>query len=350
MFAAQPITYSLKNVGGVHLHVIEVDLNDRRVAVTPAIAARGLGRSEEFSSFVGRLKPKAAINGTFFSKRSLRPVADIVVDSKLICFGGIGTAAAFTRDGVDFIRVPKSRHVDWSEHRAALGGGPLLVWEGFAKSMPGGEGFGDPHVFARAAPRTAIGITRDNHLLLVTTARGTSLGKLALALRTMGAVYAFNLDGGSSTGMWFEGRMIVRPRRPLTNILCVYIKPELVSNDKLRPPQGLDWRSGHIPRPNVSFIAADLRVRVKLPRKWSGQQMVSVLAEKPLPEGWKLSVRLDGETVALVNALPAEVLVDLSSLNGPKHQLWIGLLDTEGKTIGRVERFFKPGTAGHQCW
>ncbi len=350
VFAAQPVSYALKNVNGVHLHVIEVDLNDRRVVVSPAIAARGIGRAEEFSSFISRLKPTAAINGTFFGKRDLRPVADIVIEGKLVNFGGIGTAAAFCRDGVDFIRVPKSRHVDWSEHRAALGGGPLLVWEGFAKPMPGGEGFGDPHVFARAAPRTAIGITRNNHLLLVATARGTSLGKLALALRSLGAVYAFNLDGGASTGMWFGGRMIVRPRRPLTNVLCVYIKPEPTSNDKLRPPQGLDWRSGHVPRPNVSFRAAELRVRAKLPRKWEGEQIVSVTAEKPLPEGWQLSVRLDGETVAVAGALPADLLLDLSSLNGPKHQIWIGVLDAEGETVGRVERFFKPGTAGHQCW
>jgi hypothetical protein len=85
------------------------------------------------------------------------------------------------------------------------------VWEGFAKPSPGGEGFGDPAVFARAAPRTAIGITAQNHLLLVTTARGTSLGKLAAAMRSMGCLYAFNLDGGGSAAMWFRGKMIVTP-------------------------------------------------------------------------------------------------------------------------------------------
>ena len=348
--AGQPVTYSPRTVSGVRLHVIEADLNDRRVVVTPAVAARGIGRAEQFSDFMRRLRPTAAINGTFFGKRNLRPVADIVIEGRVVNFGGIGTAAAFKRTGVDFIRVPKSRQVDWSEHRAALGGGPLLVWEGFAKPLPGGEGFGDPHVFARAAPRTAIAITLNNHLLLVTTARGTSLGKLAAALRGMGAVYAFNLDGGASAGMWYAGQMIVRPKRPLTNVLCVYVKPEPVCSDRLRPPQGLDWRSGHVARPNVSFAAADLRVRVKLPRKWAGQQTVSVTADKALPEGWLVTVRLDGGPVGVAGALPAEVPVDLASLNGPKHFIRIGVLDKDGKTVGRVERFFKPGTPGHQCW
>jgi hypothetical protein len=351
--SADPVCYSRRAVAGADLHVIDVDLNDRRVVVSPEIAAGGVGRAEQFSSFVRRLRPAAAINGTFFSKRSLRPVADIVANGKLVHFGGIGTALAFARDGVDFIRLPKSRRVDWSEHRAALAGGPLLVWEGFAKPVPGGEGFGDPHVFARAAPRAAVGITRANHLLLVTTAKGCSLGRLAKALRAMGAIYAFNLDGGASAGMWHRGRTIAAPKRPLTNVLCVYVKPEAVSTARLgglRPPQGLDWRTGHVSRPVVGFAAAGMRLRAKLPRKWGGEQSVLVTADKPLPQGWMVSVKLDGEPVGAAGSLPAEVPLDLSALNGPKHLLWIGLLDDRGQTVGRVDRFFKPGTPGREGW
>lgn len=344
------MSYSRRAVAGADLHVIDVDLNDRRVVVSPAIAAGGIGRAEQFGSFVRRLQPAAAINGTFFSKRSLRPVADIVVNGKLAHFGGMGTALAFTADGVDFIRLPKSRRVDWSEYRGALAGGPLLVWEGFAKPLPGGEGFGDPHVFARAAPRTALGITRWNHLLLVTTAKGCSLGKLAKALRAMGAIYAFNLDGGSSAAMWYRGSMIAGARRPLTNVLCVYVKPEPVSTARLRPPQGLDWRAGHTARPGIGFRAGEIRVWVTLPRKWAGGQSLLVRADRPLPQGWTVSVKLDGEPIGVAGALPAEISLDLSALNGPKHQLWVGVLDDRGQTVGRVDRFFKPGTRGRESW
>lgn len=348
--AADPVSYSRRAIAGAELHVIDVDLNDRRVVVSPALASSGIGRSEQFASFVQRLRPAAAINGTFFSKRSLRPVADIVVNGKLVYFGGMGTAFAVAADGVDFIRLPKSRRVDWSEHRAAVAGGPLLVWEGFAKPVPGGEGFGDPHVFARAAPRTAIGITQANHLLLVTTAKGCSLGKLAKALQAMGAVYAFNLDGGASAAMWCRGRTIARPKRPLTNVLCVYVKPAAVSTSKLRSPRGLDWRGGHTARPVVGFAAADLRLRVKLPRRWAGEQSLGIVADKPLPPGWAVSVKLDGESVGLATSLPAELPLDLSGLSGTKHLLWVGVLDDQGKIVGRVDRFFKPGTPGRDCW
>jgi hypothetical protein len=356
--APDPVRYSRRSVAGADLHVIDVNLNDRRAVVSPEIAAGGIGRAEQFSSMVRRVKPVAAINGTFFSKRTLRPVADIAREGKAIHFGGIGTAVAFARDGVDFVRLPKSRRVDWSEHRAALAGGPLLVWEGFAKPLPGGEGFGDPHVFARAAPRTAIGITKGNHLLLVTTAKGCSLAKLAKALRAMGAVYAFNLDGGASAAMWHRGRMIASPKRPLTNILCVYVKPEPVSTERLRPPQGLDWRGGHSVRPTISFRAraagagqaGEMRVWVKLPRRWSAKQSLLVSADRALPAGWAVAAKLDGEPVGSATALPAEIAVDLSGCHSPKHVMWIGMVDEEGKTVGWVDRFFKPGTVGREGW
>jgi hypothetical protein len=343
--AADPIVHSRRTAAGVSLHVIDVDLTDPRVLVTPAVAAKGIGHADPFPDFIRRHNPVAAINGTYFSKKSLRPIGDIVVDGKLVHFGGMGTAIAFAADGVDFVRLPKSRHVDWSEHSAALAGGPLLVWDGFAKPDPGGEGFGDPSVFARAAPRSALAVTTDNHLLLATTARGTSLAKLAVALRDLGAVYAVNLDGGGSAGLWCQGRMIKQPGRRLTNILGVYLREEPAPRPALRAPRGLDWRGGRPPRPVMAFRAADLRLSVLLPRRWQGRSTMEVEADGPLPQGWSLSVWLDDEQVAVCERLPVEVPLDLSSLAGPKHRLWVGVLDGEGKAVGKSERIFQVGKA-----
>lgn len=349
--AADPLSYARRTVAGVDLYVIDADLNDRRVTVSPAIPARGIGYSEDFRTYVRRLRPAAAINGTFFDKRTLGPVGDIVIDGKLVHFGGMGTAAAFSDGGMDFVRLPMSQHVDWSEHAWAIAGGPLLLWEGFAKPLPGGEGFGDPALFARAAPRTAIGVTGENHLLLVTTARGTSLGQLAAAMRDMGARYAFNLDGGASAGMFFRDRMIVRPKRFLTNVICVYLSENPTSQDPLRPPRGLDWRSGHQPRPVLHFAAGDMRVSAQLPRKWSGRQSVIVTADRPLPEGWVVSVRVDDGTLSVPSTqLPAELDLDLSGLKGDKHRIWVEVLNEHGQAVGRAERIFRLGTAGHHAW
>lgn len=339
--AAAPVGYATCNVGGVRLHVITVDLNDPRVVVSPALAQGGPGHQESFSSFVSRLEPVAAVNGTFFSKRSFRPVGDIVIAHELAHFGGMGTALAFANDGVDCIRLPKSRRVEWGEYFAALAGGPLLVWNGFPKPMPGGEGFGDPHVFAKAAPRTAAGITRRNKLLLVTTIKGTSLGKLAKAMQALGAVYAVNLDGGASCAMWCDGRTVKSAGRDLTNVLCVYVKPEPVRTRALRAPRGLDWRAGHKRPPSTGFRGADRRIWIELPRSWEGEQSVRISSDRPLQPGTKVRVCLTGTMLDEVTELPAAVSVNLAAHPRPKHALWIALVDAEGKVLGCFERILK---------
>ena len=329
--------------------------------VSPAIAASGRGHCESFAHFVSRLKPAAAVNGTFFSKRTLLPVGDIVIGGRVAHFGGMGTAIAFAADGVDVVRLPKSRKVDWSEHRAALAGGPLLVWDGYAKPLPGGEGFGDPHVFARAAPRTAVGVTKANRLLLVTTVRGSSLAALARALRELGAVYAVNLDGGSSCGMYYKGQMVRGAGRSLTNVLAVHLKQtasgasdrssqaEVKPRKPLRPPRGLDWRNGHNPRPGVKFAVKGIRFWARLPRRWEGEAVVHVRTNKPLPPGWVVRVRLDQQTVETLNALPADVTLNLTELDPMRDHEWrINVLGADGKVVGHVERVFKMGEAGRR--
>jgi len=342
--SADPLKYTRCEAAGVLLHVIDVDLNAPRVRVSPAMAAGGVGRCEPFPHFIQRLQPAAAVNGTFFSKRTLLPVGDIVVNGRVAYFGGMGTAIAFGKRGVDVVRLPKSRRVDWSEYRAALAGGPLLVWDGFAKPLPGGEGFGDPHVFARAAPRAAVGVTRGNHLLLVATVRGSSLAALARAMRNLGAAYAINLDGGSSVAMYCRGSMIRSAGRPLTNVLAVYLDPEADSRAPLLPPRGLDWRGGHRAPPVLAFLAEGIRFSLRLPQRWEEHIEVQVSANRPLPEGWALRVRIDQNLVTALGELPGVVPLDLTGLDPKReHELRVNVLNADGKLVGQLARLFRLG-------
>lgn len=343
------MSYSRRTAAGVRLHVITADLRNPRVVVSPALAAGGIGTSETFSAAMRRLGPVAAVNGTYFDKKTLRPVGDIVIGGRLVYFGGTGTAIAIAKDGVDCIRLPKSRRLDWTGYRSALAAGPLLVWDGFPKPLPGGEGFRDPHVFANSARRTAVGITENNKLLLVTSVSGCSLPRLARAMKELGAVYAVNLDGGASAAMWYHGKQIRRPGRRLTNFLCVYVKPEPAGKGATRPPRGLDWRPpGNRPGPTpvIGFRVGDLRVWAELPRKWRTEQSIAVKCEGALPSGSLVRVELNGGTIALLGGLPAEVPVRLTDEKRAKHQVWIGLVDEDGEILGSARRVFDaPGPA-----
>ena len=64
-----------------------INLDDPAVKLDAAIAQHGIGHSETFGSFMKRLKPTAAINGTFFGVKNQKPIGDIVISGRLVHFG-----------------------------------------------------------------------------------------------------------------------------------------------------------------------------------------------------------------------------------------------------------------------
>ena len=66
-------------------------------------------------------------------------------------------------------------------------------------------------------PRTAIGIVDKNHYILVVSdgrtneSEGLSLYELAEVLKEYGATTAYNLDGGGSSTMYFNGNIVNNP-------------------------------------------------------------------------------------------------------------------------------------------
>lgn len=66
-------------------------------------------------------------------------------------------------------------------------------------------------------PRTAIGYLGDNHYVLVVAdgrtdeSEGLSLLELAELMQSLGATQAYNLDGGGSSTMYYDGEVINNP-------------------------------------------------------------------------------------------------------------------------------------------
>lgn len=66
-------------------------------------------------------------------------------------------------------------------------------------------------------PRTAIAIIEEGHYLMVVSdgrtdrSDGLTLYQLAGFLQSLGATTAYNLDGGGSSTMWFNGRVVNEP-------------------------------------------------------------------------------------------------------------------------------------------
>lgn len=91
--------------------------------------------------------------------------------------------------------------------------GPGLIIDGAVSVTAGDE-------VARAMasnPRTAIGYMGDNHYVLIvadgrtTESKGLTLLQLAEFMKGLGVQQAYNLDGGGSSTMYYEGKVINKP-------------------------------------------------------------------------------------------------------------------------------------------
>ena len=89
-------------------------------------------------------------------------------------------------------------------------------------------------------PRTAVGIMADGRVLLVVVdgrslrSGGASIVGLANLMRSLGAVDALNLDGGGSSTMVVNGRVVNSPsdghERAVTSALVVLPGPDAGEN------------------------------------------------------------------------------------------------------------------------
>ena len=100
----------------------------------------------------------------------------------------------------------------------AIGGGPVLIQLGKIKITNNeelkfaGNAINDKH------PRTAMGYTKDNKLIILVVqgrfpgiAEGATLGQEARILQDLGCWEALNLDGGGSSCMLVNGKETIKP-------------------------------------------------------------------------------------------------------------------------------------------
>ncbi len=102
-----------------------------------------------------------------------------------------------------------------------IAGGPDLVIDGKEAPPSTSATFADPRFTTSTTPRTAIGLTAQGKLLLVSTA-AAKISDMKEIMRALGCVEAINLDGGGSTGLYYNGTTLMTPGRQLTTMFLVY--------------------------------------------------------------------------------------------------------------------------------
>lgn len=104
----------------------------------------------------------------------------------------------------------------WNSIKHALCGGPRLLANGKV-SINGEEEKFDNSIINGRHPRTAVAMTFSGDLLLIAVdgrkkdSPGMKLQELAEYLQRLGCMHAINLDGGGSTAMYLNGRIVNKP-------------------------------------------------------------------------------------------------------------------------------------------
>jgi exopolysaccharide biosynthesis protein len=103
----------------------------------------------------------------------------------------------------------------WEHVNHIIGGGPYLIKDGQIYVDTSEQKLNS---IGGRNPRTAIGYTADNNLIIVTvdgrenSSIGLTLPELARFMKSIGCFNAMNLDGGGSTVMYVRGQIVNHPQ------------------------------------------------------------------------------------------------------------------------------------------
>lgn len=217
---------------------------DELLLFTPLFADNTLrvpGRTEVILEGIkGPIQPNKSYTGTV---RTLNDGGGNPILKETVVLSGSGGAADFLKEfqkpGSQLrfrldVTTTEGKSFEFSGIEYAVAGGPRLITAGAVSIPLEAEGIKADFSTTRH-PRTAVGVTKEGKLLLVTVdgrqqglSRGISLPDLAELMRRAGAVEAVNLDGGGSTACVVHGALINSPsegsERPVASMLLVYAK------------------------------------------------------------------------------------------------------------------------------
>jgi hypothetical protein len=216
------LSYQLMAHGHARYHVVTADMRSGRFDAKTVYSPNLIS----IWTLLGRGKPVAAITGTFFSPRSQQAIADVLVDGTLVARGSRGSAIGVNYyGGVKIFHDSFRKRTDWGEYRFGLRGGVMLIRDGKVCPDPKAQRFRDRRIWGRAA-RTAIGTTKSGKLVMVATRSAVTLSELGKAMASRGVSDGISLDGGGSTALFYQGSLVVPPKRKLCNLFVLSRRPE----------------------------------------------------------------------------------------------------------------------------
>ncbi len=232
--AAESVSLRRSTILGVPLYQTHIDLTNPDTFIAIGLANnstlgnhQGAIGEESFGNMVRRYHAAVVASGTFFSKKDPKRLMGNIVSAgtflKYSPWENYGTTLGLRLGNQpELVTARVDGKPDWGQHWFSLTGGPRLLRQGKIWLAPRSEGFTDPRVMG-VAHRCAIGFPASGKkLVLVTFLAPLPLWREAKVMRAIGCSEAMNLDGGASSALYQRGRILVNPKRMLTNAIVVY--------------------------------------------------------------------------------------------------------------------------------
>ncbi|MCW6010075.1 phosphodiester glycosidase family protein [Micromonospora sp. CPCC 205371] len=206
----------------VTYYVADVTLTDA-TQLRSAFAANSFGENiiENTSTIAQDNDAAFAINGDYYG---FRDTGIVIRNGVVYRDEGARTGLAFYKDGTVKVYDETATTAEqlvadgvWN----TLSFGPAIVANGAEvdgiDSVEIDTNFGN-HSIQGNQPRTAIGVIDTNHLVFVVVdgrstgySKGVTLPELAQIMIGLGARTAYNLDGGGSSTMYYDGALVNNP-------------------------------------------------------------------------------------------------------------------------------------------
>ncbi len=203
--------------GDKRVHVLKIDLTNPKVSLR---ASKPDERGITPTDFAKRTGAVAAINGDFFTpSQSFRATGPAVGQ-------GVAWQNSYNRSDWSYLACTNSKSCIIDPQRSTtppaasystvVGGSPVLVEPGFGWYLKPGDNGCAPSC-SEPAPRTAVGLSADKKTMWWVMAEGRqgsvtglSLYDLTGVFKKLNAKWAVNLDGGGSSGMVLNKKLVNR--------------------------------------------------------------------------------------------------------------------------------------------
>ncbi|WP_313949371.1 phosphodiester glycosidase family protein [Leptolyngbya sp. FACHB-261] len=233
---AQTLQYNTHSLEQSLIHTLLIP-SGSRFSVLPALSQS----VEPLADFAQKYQAVAVLNGGFFDPQNRKSTSYLVLQGQIVADPRLNERLMnsdrlapylpkiLNRSEFRRYRCEAVIHYDIALHSEplplgcqlvdAIGGGPRLlpeltsVEEGFT-DFANGQMIRDAIGSSQPNARTAVGITQDGSVLWVMVAQtpeapatsGLSLPELANFMKSLGVQKAMNLDGGSSSSLYYNGQ------------------------------------------------------------------------------------------------------------------------------------------------